>query len=89
MSEFSDAGLCLIFLIQILVNKLFYRWICRVLNWIPDFGRRNAQGRLQQSWDDKLGAYCRWRGLGTWNDTARNSLAWMQRMDDFVQFVIM
>ena len=54
------------------------RWICRVLNWIPDFGRRNAQGQLQQSWDDKLNAYCRWRGLGTWKDTARNSLAWMQ-----------
>ena len=65
------------------------RWICRVLNWIPDFGRRNAQGRLQQSWDDKLSAYCCWRGWGTWKDTARNSLAWMQCMDDFVQFVNM
>ena len=48
------------------------QWICRVLNWIPDLGRRNAQGRLQQSWDDRLGASGRWQGLGTWKDTARN-----------------
>ena len=53
------------------------RWMCRALNWIPDFGRRNAQARLRQSWDDKLSAYCRWRALGTWKDTARNFFFWL------------
>ena len=71
------------------VSLLQDQRICRVLNWIPDFGRRNAQGPLQQSWDDKLSASCRWRSLGTWKDTARKLVGLDATHGCFVQFVNM
>ena len=49
-------------------------------------GVKAAIGRPTDGWDSKLEMYCRYQGVGRWEDTARDYELWGQHLNGFLDF---
>ena len=68
-----------------IANLPEHRWVRRILAWNPSV-RYRSLGRRPHTWDYRINAFCRYKGLGSWLEEAKFHQHWVALFGAFYNF---